>query len=374
MDFHDKSFDDATQLKLELFRKHIREWLPVFLTKRNYDVLNIFDFFAGPGRDATGNPGSPVIIVDELKRFCQEHESLKPNGIDVRLLFNDTSKSHIEKLRNEIREVACPEGCCRTEYTSLPFKDTLQQWLPVIRHPKTANLIIMDQFGVKEVTPDIIRQLAECRTTDILFFISSSFVRRFIKTPEFGEKFDINPDDIENVDNNDVHRYICEYYREKIGGMEYYLAPFSIKKGRNIHGVIFGTGHLLGLEKFLKVCWKKDSITGEANYNIDGDVSYGGQRSLFPEDNVIRKVGVFNQDLEKFVKDRSPDNKDVYKFCLTHGFLPKHANEAFRLMQKEERLMVTEIETGKPARRGAFYLPDGYKKNSPKVKFGMRSG
>jgi hypothetical protein len=55
--FHDSEFDDATQLNLAIFRKYIRKWVPVSLTRLqhgrglNYRDVNIFDFFAGPGTD-----------------------------------------------------------------------------------------------------------------------------------------------------------------------------------------------------------------------------------------------------------------------------------------------------------------------------------
>jgi len=52
--FHDKVFDDSTQLKLAIFQGYIRKWLPVFLTqygggRKNFQQVNIYDFFAGPG-------------------------------------------------------------------------------------------------------------------------------------------------------------------------------------------------------------------------------------------------------------------------------------------------------------------------------------
>ena len=64
-DFHGKPFDPATKIKLEIFRRYIREWLPVMLThptdgRKPFTRANIFDFFSGPGRDLLGVPGSAV--------------------------------------------------------------------------------------------------------------------------------------------------------------------------------------------------------------------------------------------------------------------------------------------------------------------------
>lgn len=51
----------------------------------------------------------------------------------------------------------------------------------------------------------------------------------------------------------------------------------------NYYGVVFGSSHTFGAEKFQKVCWGLDPITGEADYNIDRALTYGGKTVLFEE-------------------------------------------------------------------------------------------
>jgi len=203
--FYDRAFDDATQIKLGLFRGYIREWIPVFLNqpkrrRGRIDRICIYDFFAGPGHDGYGNPGSPAIIVEELKQYCQENEHLKANDISVNLVFNDIKENYINQLEANIKRLACPKPCCTIEYTALPFQDALQTHLPDIRSDDTACLVIMDQFGVKEVTPDLVRQLAECRATDILFFLSSSYHWRFSEV--LPKRSGIEADALKNSDYN----------------------------------------------------------------------------------------------------------------------------------------------------------------------------
>lgn len=38
--FFDKKFDEATTVKLNLFCQYIREWLPVFMTRRKFGASN----------------------------------------------------------------------------------------------------------------------------------------------------------------------------------------------------------------------------------------------------------------------------------------------------------------------------------------------
>jgi three-Cys-motif partner protein len=377
-DFYTKGFDDATNIKLEIFRHYIREWLPVFMTRKRdgsnrTKYVSIYDFFAGPGQDSAGNPGSPLIIVDEIKTYCMNNADFKAD-IAVRMIFNDVEEAYVEQLRRSVEAIACDQACCRIEYSALPFQQVLPDHISSMNEPWNANLVIMDQFGVKEVTPDVIRSLAQCSATDILFFISTSFIRRFADTPEIGGKYDLARDDLKNMEYNIIHRYICEYYRGKLGGMSYHLAPFSIRKGSNIYGVIFGSSHLLGLEKFLRVCWALDDITGEANYNIDGDFSWGGKQSLFEEHNRISKIDLFEEELRTYVASHKPDNILLNIFCLTKGFPPSKAGEVLTTLQEKGWLSVRDNETGKRARRGTFYLGwNNCKSRIPKVRFSMEA-
>lgn len=361
-------FDDPTRIKLALFQGYIREWLSVFMTQKKYKRINLFDFFSGPGRDASGIQGSPLIIVNEIKNYCITQKDRKSQDLEIRMLFNDKSQEHISQLQRNVDEIACSKGCCKIEYSNHHFDEALKTYMREIRDVDTANLIIMDQFGVKEVTPELIHVFSKCDATDILFFISSGFIRRFINTPEIRNKYKINPKEMKDIDYKAIHRYICQYYREQLKSTQYYLSPFSIKKKTNIYGIVFGSKHPYGLEKFLNVCWSLDEHTGEANYNIDYDMAWGGQLSLFNEQ--PRKIDLFKKELKKYIEERSPDNLKMYIFCIEKGFSMKKAGEILREMQNEEGLSVIDLTKQKNARKGAYYLGwEHYKTKEARVRF-----
>jgi len=381
--FHDTEFDDATQIKLAIFRGYIRRWIPVFLTAwkegSNRETVNLWDFFAGPGLDATGNPGSPRIIQDELKAYCETRGDVKAAGLHVRLYFNDIMKKHIRQLQQCLAQNACPRKCCETILSSKPFQDAFAECLPVMQKPRTANLVIMDQFGVKGVTPAVVTDLAGCQATDILFFVSSSYIRRFADEVAIQNYFQMSAEALAASEYKSIHRHICDYFRSALPiSLRYHLAPFSIRKGGNIYGVIFGSGSLLGLQKFLEVCWDLDGVTGEANYDIDDDPARQGDRFLLPEMNIIKKHDAFERDLKQMLRERTTagkgslpvNNLDVYRFTLEKGFLPKHAKEHLTRLQKAGQLEVQDPKSGESARRGAFYLSwEHYKKASVQAAF-----
>jgi three-Cys-motif partner protein len=365
-DFHEQPFSEATKLKLDIFRRYIREWVSVFLTEspklRNVFSVNIFDFFAGPGRDAEGNDGSPAIIAKELKSFCDIKAGLKAQK-PINLFFNDIDNDKICQLKTFLKQIACKRDCCRANYSSWPFSEALDQRYSIIHDKGSANLVILDQFGISDVTPDAVKKLAACAQTDILFFIPSSYLHRFQKHPAFVRKFDLRG---QNLDYNTIRRFICDYFKEKLGNVQYYLAPFSIKTGRNIHGIIFGSGNLLGLEKFLRICWDMDAQTGEANFNIDSDLSRDGQQCLIPEMNTFRKIDQFEKDLKGYIQQSNPDNKAMYQFCLEKGFPPKESKKVLDNLQETRWLSVVSILAGEIVRKGAFYLNS---KEIPRIRF-----
>ncbi|HDZ68931.1 MAG TPA: three-Cys-motif partner protein TcmP [Phycisphaerales bacterium] len=366
-DFHNKPFDDETVLKLEIFRGYIREWLPVFLSRRSFSTINIFDFFAGPGRDIDDKSGSPLIVIDEVKDYLSDPSRPHAQDVKINLYFNDDVKAKYHNLKKALEEHVDP-AYVNVEVDNKDFTDAFQEKFKVMAASNTANLVILDQSGVKHITKDVFKRLSSCRATDILFFISSAIIKRFAGDDCIGQYFPgISKKQIDSLDKGHIHRFICnEYYRKLVpSNKSYYLAPFSIKKGSNIYGLIFGSANLQGLEKFLKVCWNKDSISGDANYDIDDDIIRNG-KTLFPEYNISQKKDDFREKLFAFLYNQHRSNNDLYKFTLEYGCLPKHTKEILRTLQKEQRLQTCPSDI----KKGTFYLSwKYYKKQEIKAKF-----
>ena len=112
------------------------------------------------------------------------------------------------------------------------------------------------------------------------------------------------------------------------------LYPFSIKKGSNVYGIIFGASHPLAVDKFLNVAWKKNTINGEANFDIDEDMTKS--QLLIFEDKKPTKIEAFAALLrEKVLNQELQTNEDVYLFTLDQGHIPAHASDVLKQMKKE---------------------------------------
>jgi len=355
--FHNKPFDEGTKIKLEIFRRYLREWIPVFLTVSPdtswCTQVNIFDLFCGPGKDLEGTPGSPLIIQEEIKSYCQKNRSLKKD-IVVKLFFNDRQGEYIEVLKKEIENNRCPEACCKFSYHTVEFGLVVEELLPVMEKSGSANLLLLDQFGVKNISPELVTKLLRAGASDVLFFISSSAIRRFAEESAFKEMFPGK--DIKSVEYDVIHRYLTGCFRDTAQLPDAYFAPFSIKKGSNIYGLIFATRHELGIEKFLRVCWDLDSATGEANYNIDGDVAWGNQPALFSEMNVPTKKQVFRKELLEHIIQYSPTNRNVYRFGLREGFPSRECAATLKELQNDGKIKTEFLNKHGMPRKGTFYL------------------
>lgn len=364
-DFHNKPFDDETILKLEIFQGYIREWLPVFLSRPIFRTINIFDFFAGPGRDCNGVKGSPLIIIEELKKYLENPAFSAASGIKIKVLFNDADPNKIASLRSEINR----ENTFTVETTNLSFKKSFAAQKNDLESPSAAKLVILDQSGIKQITHDTFRKLINFPALDFMFFISSSTLKRFISIEEIRQYFpDMSAEEINDIPATDIHRFVCSYYQKLVPtGKDFYLAPFSIKKRSNIYGIIFGTGILCGLEKFLRVCWDQDSVSGEANYDIDDDMVRKGP-TLFKEMDISHKIDLFEKQLITFLQDFRSNN-DLYEFTLGNGCLPRHSFEILCKLQKDERLGVDPSDT----RKSSFYINwENYNQQLVKVRIRIR--
>ncbi len=119
------------------------------------------------------------------------------------------------------------------------------------------------------------------------------------------------------------------------------LYPFSIKKGVNIYGLIFGAKHPRAVDKFLKIAWDKNKLNGEANFDMDNEEETI-QRDLFTDQGQT-KVEKHELELEKFILGKEEiTNKDLYDFTLEDGHIPKHTVNKVKIMKKEKVIVYDE--------------------------------
>jgi len=353
-DFHDKPFDEGTVTKLHIFELYAREWFPVFLSpgKPLRSAIHIFDFFAGPGTDCNNVLGSPLRLLRQL----QEYQGTQGWGkVDIHVHFYDEDSDKMARLKENIASHGLQLPNVNYDIQPLRFDDAFRESALTLADPQAAKLVFIDQTGVAHVTPEVFRKLVNSPTCDFLFFLSSSTLHRFRDHPAIWQKID-RPEDYYHV-----HRAALEYYRGLLpSGQEYYLAPFSMKKGANIYGLIFGSAHPLGIDKFLEVAWRKDEFSGEADFPIDRE-NIRPEQMLLPMAEVqASKITVFESELEGLLRGgRLLTEVDVMRVCFEFGVKRPHARPVLAKLKREG---VIDIE---------FQVPDVQRLRSPRP-IGMR--
>jgi three-Cys-motif partner protein len=340
-------FDDASKLKLEIFGESFEEWLPVFIYDKYTTQASIFDFFAGSGTDIENNLGSPLILLDKAKgenrKYCANAK--KP----IKFYFNEgqiRKSSDLQQNTDDfIEQCKKDNNCsyCVYEYHILnyDFQELFNNpdLKRVFENRNIAKFVLLDQYGFSQINEDIFKQLISFPKTDFIFFISSSFINRFREHPNTKMHIDTTKIGFDDKGTKEIHRAVADYFRTLIPtGKEYYLHHFSIKKGANYYGLIFGSNHTLGMEKFLKVCWHHDKFSGEANFNIDNNWEEG---TLFAQLGENYKKDTVSKEIEKLIlSGKITDNKSGLKYVLLKGCEPKLFTEVVQKLMNDKLIEI----------------------------------
>lgn len=330
-DDHHLEYDEGTLLKLELFERYLESWLPVFLHSQQVNTINIFDFFSGPGGDSVGQKGSPLRAVDVVKRYIDQIGNKKINAF-----FNDNKRRCVQKLGDAIDITAVKN--IEISIDCLDYEDAFKKYFSLMQFRFSANFLFIDPFGL--LRPEIFRKISTLTRTDFLFFLPAQFIARFKDTPEFEQKW---PGIGRLSATKPIHvpDAFCREMLRPLVPSGYHLTDFTIRKVEkgSVHGLIFGSGNILGLEKFLDACWKLEPQTGVRNFSIDGDLPTANEQMILPGIDAGSKLRNFKAFLrQEILAGRVKTNEDAYYLSLRKACRPSHAREVIKELKAEGRI------------------------------------
>lgn len=333
---HEKPFDESTIAKLEIFEDYAQAWIPTFVMQ-GISTICIFDFFAGTGYDKNGVPGSPIRILQKIK---EQVIPIFQRKVKVKLYLNELDKNKFELLKQAcadfLEENDHVGRAIEIEYSSNDFEGLFPKLLPIIKN--SPSLVYLDQNGIRFLSEKYLLELEKIRQTDFLYFASASYLWRFGESKEFQTHLDIDMIALKEEPYKFVHRSFISQLKKKLPAQtELKLYPFSLKKGANIYGIIFGASHSRAVDKFLSIAWKRNEINGEANFDIDDD-DLKKQQSLFGNQ-PLTKIEAFQKNVrEKILSKEITNNFDLYNYALEEGHLGKHAAEILQKMKKQKEI------------------------------------
>ena len=339
-DLHANPFDEATKGKLRIFQEYLKVWLPTFVmgTRKR---LCIVDFFAGTGYDKSGCQGSPI---NTLEIITQYSEMLFKRGVRIELHVNEFKKKKFTLLKQScadyIQQHEQLSRLVHLTYYNLDFEVAFDQLINRIE--KFPALVYLDQNGIKFLTKDRLMALEASRQTDFLYFVSSSYLKRFGQTEQFQRYVPFDTSKIKDVEYNLIHEHLLDQIRDLLpSNTALKLYPFSIKKGSNIYGIVFGAQNPRAVEKFLNLAWKENALNGSANFDIEDDDVQGSQMNLFAVPKMT-KLKKFEIALENFVLANLPIlNSSLYLWTLKRGHTPSQALAVLKNLKKNNKITYT---------------------------------
>jgi three-Cys-motif partner protein len=349
-DINKAAFSEATLRKLDIFAECFREWFPVFVHNPYIKDIFIIDFFAGSGMDSLDNFGSPLRLLNEAKGIERTYcSAITKNDKKVCFVFNENNKQKKAELEINVRAFMsdckkdnCNQDRCIYDYENFEhydFKDIFNNdfFAEILKDGNFAKFILLDQYGFSQVDEAVFLKLVDSPHTDFIFFISSSFIKRFKEVGYTKKYFDTERIPFDESNPKECHRLIADYFEKLVPqGKEYYLHHFSIKKDHNYYGLIFGTNHTLGMEKFLRVCWKHDKFSGESDFNIDND--YPEDSLFFTRETTNKIEKVKNEIKNKILTGEITDNIRGLKFTLKKRCLPEVFVSVISDMEKNKQV------------------------------------
>lgn len=333
-DLHDSPFDDSTIAKLEIFQDYAQAWIPTFVMQSHVTEIHIFDFFAGTGYDKKGVPGSPIRILTKIQ---EQKGHLFQKNVKVVVHLNEYSKGKFDLLKTSCEEFMDNDNGLRSRVTIKYYNEDFEILFPKLYETIKSYpaLVYLDQNGIKFLSEKYFLELEKTSQTDFLYFVSSSYFWRFGKSDEFKLHLNLDMVEAKKQGYKQIHRTLTQALREKLpGGTKLKLYPFSIKKGANIHGIVFGASHIRAVDKFLSIGWKRNGENGDANFDIDDDAGKG-QLDMF-EGKKLTKIESFEHELkEKILCGELTDNYQTLDFVYEQGHIGKHAADYLKQMKRD---------------------------------------
>lgn len=329
---HNEPFDESTIAKLEMFEDYAQEWIPTFVM-RNTPTICIFDFFAGTGYDINGVEGSPIRILQKIKQQVIEIFQRK---IKVKVYLNEFDKKKFELLKKACADFFIEndhiERAVEIEFFNEDFENLFPKLLPHIKD--FPSLVYLDQNGIKFLSEKYFLELEKTKQTDFLYFVSASYIWRFGDSKEFKIHLDIDMSEAKKNPYKFIHRSVIEQLRKKLpADTKLKLYPFSLKKGANIYGIIFGASHPRAVDKFLRVAWNRNPINGVANFDIDDD-ALKNQGLLFGNP-PLNKIEAFQEKVrDKILSKEITNNFQLFDYALEEGHIGTHAADELRKMKR----------------------------------------
>lgn len=352
------SIEPHTEAKLAILRSYLQAWYPI-LSFGGFKHAIYIDGFAGPGRYADGQDGSPILALKALAEHAAKlNTTFEFHFVELVPRHAASLATCIDDLRGH--GLIDPRTVIHL-HAGLTFEQAYRGEIrsALLANPGAPAFALVDPFGWTGIPMNIHEELLRRRSTELLVNFMFEEINRFLGHPDQPSNFDQlfgGADWRSAVTRSGVARrqYLHDYYRDQlrsVGGAQF-VRSFEMrnKRGAVDYFLFFATKSLKGLEKMKEAMWRIDPAGGFAF----SDVTDTRQAVLFqpePDDGALRRLiedwfaGQRTRvaQVESFVVERTP-------------FLATHYKRVLRRMEADRRFTVIDPPLGR--RSGTYGNPN----------------
>ena len=328
--------------KLEVYEKYLKAYLPVMI-RAPFEPIMVIDPFAGKGTDENGHDGSAVRAQKVLN-------SLEGAG-KVHLIFNDSNPEYYQSLRKCLgtKDV-------RIKITNWDANVIINKCLD-IPYKSAHRLFFIDPFGYTQLTPSTWQKLFLMKNTEILIFIPTYHVYRFLHAGEYQERlrpiaqflstFGIDSKTARYINDHDEFLTSIQNGLKDTAGTQFvYKKSIKHENCNSRYCLFFITKHIYGADRFLEALRGIDKNNPDLFYNTVDD----------------RDTTLINAILAK----KKWNNKEVYEEGIKLGFPVSKIVYVLGQLENEGKIAVNSLQK----RRGTnYYIKHKYLKEEPRLEF-----
>lgn len=267
-----------TAAKHQVLRSYLDGWIAVIaqqaIKAQTFRVgrprLLLVDGFAGPGRYATGEPGSPLLILEALL----SHKA-RDRFADVQFvfLFIEHDKRRVGRLREEIAGLGTMPSNVTVCVEHGEFESTFGALLDQITEHGRAlvpTFAFIDPFGYSSASMSLTGRLLAFPRCEVLIFLPLSFVHRFAGregqdaalTSLFGSEDWRAAIELQGEARR---QFLLELFERELRANPTveHVRSFQLRtQDGNDYRLVFGVGHDKGLDLAKDAMWKADPVAG----------------------------------------------------------------------------------------------------------------
>ncbi|HWX34125.1 MAG TPA: three-Cys-motif partner protein TcmP [Steroidobacteraceae bacterium] len=346
-----------TRAKHEILRRYLQAWIPI-LSQGGFKNILYIDGFAGPGRYAGGEDGSPIIAV---KSALDHAARIKGN---VFFLFVEEKRDRADVLQQCLDELAVPTNfhikVAAGDRFAEAFEELKQFYIKRGRHlPPTFAFI--DPFGWTGAPFEVVRFILGQPRCEILVTFMYEEINRFLRHRDqpanFDEFFGTEKwrEGLKLGLSSDRNRFLHDIYLrqlKEVAGAKY-ARSFQMRNASGVtdYFLFYATNNLLGLQKMKEAMWRVDE-SGEFTFS---DATDARQLLLIGKE---PRYDVLAKQLRDRFRGRAITRSEVENFVLAETpFRETHYKRALKALELSDPPALEVIAAPEGRKRGTFPSP-----------------